>query len=133
MKHRLYLLLFSLLLALPAAAQKDFGGVARFNSTVHDFGKVNIKDGAVSCSFDVTNIGSEILNIQVVTTSCSCTSAKWTREDIAPGASGTISVTYTNDEGPYPFDKTLTVYLSGLDRPVILHVKGSAYSGRKNK
>ena len=56
---------------------------------------------------------------------------QWTRTDIAPGAKGTIDVTYTNDEGPYPFDKTLTVYLSDLDKPVILHVKGTAYKGKK--
>ena len=82
-------------------------------------------------SFEVTNIGSEPLNIFAVTSSCSCTSAKWTREDIAPGASGTINVTYTNDEGPYPFDKTLTVYISGYERPVILHVKGTSFKSKK--
>ena len=132
MKRIALILAFSLS-ALVAAAQKDFGGTARFDTTAYDFGKVDIKDGAVSCSFKVTNIGKEILNIYVVTSSCSCTSAKWTREDIEPGASGTIDVTYTNDEGPYPFDKALTVYLSNLEKPVILHVKGTAYSGRKKK
>ena len=133
MKNRMFILLLALLPALSAAAQKDFGGAARFSATVIDMGKVNIKDGAVSCSFQVTNISSEPLNIFAVTSSCSCTSAKWTREDIAPGASGSIDVTYTNDEGPYPFDKTLTVYLSCADRPVILHVKGTAYNGKRAK
>ena len=133
MKKRLAILFIALLPALSAAAQKDFGGVARFSATVIDVGKVNIRDGAVNCSFEVTNIGSEVLNIFAVTSSCSCTSAKWTREDIAPGASGSINVTYTNDEGPYPFDKTLTVYLSGFDRPIILHVKGTAYNGKRAK
>ena len=128
---RLLTLLLLCLLALPAAAQKEFGGIARFDRTVHDFGKIDTRDGAVSCTFDVTNISESTLNIFAVTTTCGCTSAKWTRTDIAPGEKGTIDVTYTTDEGPYPFDKTLTVYLSGLDRPVILHVKGTAYSGRK--
>ncbi len=133
MKNRLSILILALLMALPAAAQKEFGGVARFDATVIDMGKVNIMDGAVSCSFLVTNIGEEPLNIFAVTSSCSCTTAKWTREDIAPGASGTIDVTYTNDEGPYPFDKTLAVYLSGVERPVILHVKGVSYKGKRAK
>ncbi|MBO4768823.1 MAG: DUF1573 domain-containing protein [Bacteroidales bacterium] len=131
MKNRLAILLLALLPAFTAAAQKDFGGVARFSATVIDMGKVDIRDGAVNCSFEVTNIGSEPLNIFAVTSSCSCTSAKWTREDIAPGASGTINVTYTNDEGPYPFDKTLTVYISGYERPVILHVKGTSFKSKK--
>lgn len=29
-----------------------------------------------------------------------------------------------NDEGPYPFDKTLTVYMSGLKKPVVLRLRG---------
>jgi len=114
-----------------AAAQTDFGGVARFNTTVHDFGRIDIKDGAVSCSFSVTNIAEVPLNIQAVISSCGCTTATWTRSDIAPGASGTIEVSFTNDEGPYPFDKALRVYLSGLDKPVVIHIKGIAYSSRK--
>lgn len=128
---RISIILAIVLSALPAFAQKEFGGVVRFDRTVHDFGKVDIRDGAVSCSFTVTNISQETLNIQVVTTSCSCTRASWTRSDIAPGASGTIDVSYTNDEGPYPFDKALTVYLSGLKRPVILHIKGTSFKGGK--
>ena len=122
-----------LLTAWGAAAQKDFGGVARFDSTVHDFGRIDTKDGAVSCTFTVTNIGTEPLNIFAVTTTCSCTSSAWTRKSIAPGESGTIDATFTNDEGPYPFDKTLNVYLSGLERPVVLHIKGVAFNGKNKK
>ncbi len=127
---RIAIIITCALLTLSAAAQKDFGS-ARFDSTVHDFGKVDVRNGAVTCSFMVTNTGEAPLNIFAVTTTCGCTTAKWTREDIAPGESGRIDVTYTNDEGPYPFDKTLTVYLSCLERPVILHVRGTAYKGKR--
>lgn len=130
---RILTLLCICLLALPAAAQKEFGGIARFDRTVHDFGKIDMRDGAVSCSFEVTNISDSVLNIFAVTTTCGCTSAVWTRTDIAPGGKGTIEITYKNDEGPYPFDKTLTAYLSGLDRPVILHIKGTAFKGKGRK
>lgn len=37
---------------------------------------------------------------------------------------GTISATYSNDEGPYPFDKTLTVYFSDVKKPVVLRLRG---------
>lgn len=130
MKRSITIIAALLLAGAAAFAQKDFGA-ARFSSTVHDFGRVDTRDGAVSCSFSVTNISDEPLNIFAVTTTCSCTNTTWTRTSIAPGESGTISVTFTNDEGPYPFDKTLNVYLSGLDRPVVLHVKGTAYTGKK--
>ena len=133
MKRTVSLILSILLAAGVASAQKDFGGVVSFDSTVKDFGRVNTRDGAVSCTFTVTNTGSEPLNIFAVTTTCSCTSATWTRKSIAPGESGKIEATFTNDEGPYPFDKTLSVYLSSLEKPVVLHLKGTAFTGRKKK
>ena len=132
MKRSLTIITALLLASAAAFAQKDFGA-ARFSSTVHDFGRVNTRDGAVSCSFSVTNTGEEDLNIFAVTTTCSCTNVTWTRKSIAPGEAGSIDVTFTNDEGPYPFDKTLNVYLSCSDRPVVLHVKGTSYTGKKKK
>ncbi len=122
-----------LMSAFAAFAQKDFGGSARFDSTVHDFGRIDTRDGAVSHTFTITNIGTEPLNIFAVTTTCTCTKSEWTRKSIAPGESGTVQATFTNDEGPYPFDKTLNVYLSGLERPVVLHMKGTAFTGKKKK
>ena len=43
-----------------------------------------------------------------------------------PGKKGKISVKYSNDEGPYPFDKTLTVYISSIKKPVLLKIRGSS-------
>lgn len=128
---RITLILLCLFSVLSANAQKDFGGIASFDRTVHDFGKIDMRDGAVNCSFEVTNISKKTMIIFAVVTSCGCTSATWTRTDIAPGASGTIEVTYKNDEGPYPFDKALSVYISGIERPVIIHVKGITVKGKK--
>jgi len=110
-----------LLSCLLAAAGSD---KMSFDKTVHDFGKVSTKDGALSCSFVVTNTGEDTLNLLKVISSCGCTSVKWTRTDIAPGKSGTIEATYTNDEGPQSFDKTLTVYTNVEKRPVVLHIRG---------
>lgn|SRR5574344_38743 len=100
------------------------GEPLQFNTTVHDFGTISTKDGPQKCSFTLTNGTSQPLSIFAVMTSCGCTAANWTREAIAPGKSGTITATYSNDEGPYPFDKTLTVYTSAQKKPVILHLKG---------
>ena len=35
-----------------------------------------------------------------------------------------ITATYDNTDGAFPFDKTLTVYVSGISKPVILHLRG---------
>lgn len=95
-----------------------------FDKTVHDFGKVSEADGKLECIFTATNTGDSPLLIQSVITSCGCTGVKWTRTEIAPGTSGTITVIYDNDEGPYPFDKTVTVYTSASRKPTVLHIKG---------
>lgn len=104
------------------AVQVD--GKLEFDKTVHDFGDILTTSAPKSCSFKVKNISSEPIALLEVVTSCGCTEAQWTREPLQPGKTGTISATYKNEDGPYPFDKTLTVYASGLNKPVILRLRG---------
>ena len=99
-------------------------GKLEFDKTVHDFGDILASSGPKSCTFTVKNISKEPMAILEVVTSCGCTEAQWTREPLQPGKSGTVSATYKNEDGPYPFDKTLTVYISGLSKPVILRLRG---------
>jgi len=131
MKEYLALLLGMFLFFPASAAGKDFFGIARVDKTVHDFGTFTEKDGAQSCKFMLTNIGTQPLLIEAVVSSCGCTSVKWTRAAIAPGTQGTVEATYSNEDGPYPFDKTLTVYLGGAPKPVILHLRGEVVKKRK--
>jgi len=100
------------------------GGVAGFDKLVHDFGTVSQKDGELSCTFTFSNDSEEPVSIFAVISSCGCTDVTWTREPIAPGAKGSVSATYSNDEGPYPFDKVLRVYTSSQKKPIVLHIKG---------
>lgn len=113
------------------SAQKVIGETAAFDTLVHDFGTITENQGPQSCTFNVTNIGSEELVIYAVMSTCGCTEVYWTREVIAAGKSGVISATYSNDEGPYPFDKTLKVYLSNVQKPVVLHMKGNVVRKKK--
>ena len=101
--------------------------IVEFDRTIHNFGDVMLGDGPLSCTFTMKNISEKPVVIYNVVTSCGCTDVKWTREPIMPGKTGTISSTYTNDEGPYPFDKTLTAYISGIGKPVILRLRGIAH------
>ena len=114
-----------LLLILFLLIQSLIAGRAEFDKTVHDFGTFSVKDGPQSCIFTVTNKGDEPLVILSAISSCGCTGVKWTRTSIAPGESGTIEATYSNEDGAYPFDKTVTVYLSDIKKPVILHLRGN--------
>ena len=108
------------------------GEVVEFDKTVHDFGDISIDDGAQTCVFTVKNVGKEPIAIYEVVTSCGCTDAQWTREPLQPGKTGAISATYKNEDGPVPFDKTLTVYIAGVGKPVILRLRGLVHEKKKS-
>lgn len=121
----------ALLAALFSAAldaQEKIMDIVEFDKTVYNFGDVMLSDGKLECTFTVKNISSKPVIIHNVVTSCGCTDVKWTREPLLPGKTGTISATYTNDEGPYPFDKSLTAYISGIGKPVILRMRGVSHN-----
>ena len=111
-------------------SQKDntFGGAVKLDKTVHDFGDILVSDGPVSATFTVTNISSKPLVIYNVTSSCGCTDVEWTKQPLKPGEKGAIKATYKNDEGGYPFDKTLTVNFSEPKQPVILRLRGESHA-----
>lgn len=107
-----------------AYAGVKIGDMLEIDKTVHNFGDIIHKSGPVSCTFTLTNTGGQAAVIYNVVSTCGCTDVKWTREPIRPGQTGTISVTYSNDEGAYPFDKTLTTYISDSKKPVLLKIRG---------
>lgn len=123
MKH-FWTVLIALLASFVLNAQTKYDGKVEIDHSVHDFGDVYISAGPVSCTFKVKNISDSPVTIFSVVSSCGCTDVKWTRDELAPGAEGSISATYSNDEGAYPFDKTLTAYVSDVKKPIILHLRG---------
>ena len=108
----------------PAASAKS---PVEADRTVYDFGDILTSQGPVSCSFHLKNTSSKSVTILNVISSCGCTEASWTKEALAPGEVATVSATFKNDSGPYPFDKTLSVYLSGEKQPLVLHLRGTAH------
>ncbi len=107
-----------------AEGQEILDNGIEFDKIIHNFGDIMLDSGPVSCTFTVSNKGSKPIVLYNVTTTCGCTDTEWTREPIRPGGKGTIKVTYSNDEGPYPFDKNITVYISDVKKPVILKLRG---------
>ena len=109
---------------LGASAQEKITEGVEIDKVVHNFGDILLGSGPVSCAFTLKNTGTKPVVIYNVTTTCGCTDVDWTKEPIRPGKTGSVSVTYSNDEGPYPFDKSLTMYISDLKKPVILKLRG---------
>ncbi len=107
-------------------AQTRLDNGIEIDKTVHNFGDILLGSGPVSCTFTLTNTGEKPVVIYNVSTTCGCTDVTWTREPIRPGSKGEIKVTYSNDEGAYPFDKSLTAYMSDHRKPVILKLRGAS-------
>ncbi len=118
------------LFLVPLAGARAQGSLS-FEKTVHNFGDIQISDGPVRCSFPFKNTGNAPVVIHEVVTSCGCTTPRFSREPVLPGASGSIEVEFSNNQGPYMFDKTITVYHSASKKPVVLHVKGAAHDKKK--
>lgn len=104
--------------------------VVKFTKKIHDFGDILLSDGEKECTFEFKNISKKPVVVHNVVSSCGCTVPKWTREPVMPGKTGSIKVMFKNDQGPFPFKKSVTAYISGVNRPVVLQIKGTVY-GKK--
>lgn len=105
---------------------QDDGNAAKIEAkeTEHDFGVFKEGDGDVSHVFVVTNTGKSPLVITRVISSCGCTTPSFTKEPIAPGKSGEVTVIYNPTGRVYPFTKTVSVYSNGKKGPLVLTIKG---------
>ena len=129
-----YSLLFALIsiISVNGYSQTGFESQLKFNKTTHNFGKISINAGKQQCSFEFTNTGSTPIVINNVISSCGCAEPVWPKEPIMPGKGGKIEVTFLNDQGPYPFEKNLTVYSSASRKPIILRISGIVYEKEKS-
>lgn len=105
--------------------------VVSFDSKSHDFGDILLSDGPKKCTFRYKNVADFPIQIYNAVSSCGCTKPVWTQGFVKPGEMGKIDVFFSNTQGPYPFDKSVTIYFSNLKKPVIIHIKGVAYDRMK--
>lgn len=92
--------------------------------TSFSFGNFDWQE-AQTHSFEVKNVGHELLVIQDVTTSCGCITVDYPKEPVRPGSTAVVKVTYKADQQEY-FNKTVTVYGNAEQFPLSLHVSGNA-------
>ncbi len=104
--------------------QKDSktGPQISFDKKVHNYGEIERKSDG-TCTFTLTNTGTEPLVLTNVRTSCGCTAANWPRKPIPAGESKKIKVNYdTRRMGN--FSKSIKVYNNATNTPVELRIKG---------
>ena len=96
-----------------------------FKKKIHDFGIVSQDTCVVTCTFKFKNTGNGPLIIHQAATSCGCTVPEYTEEPIAPGATGTIKVTYNGKtKRPGVFKKSITLHSNAKNTPVRLYIQG---------
>ena len=123
MKRILFVLIVLLTAGMVSAQQKE-ASITVVGSAVHDFGAVKESDGSVSHTFTILNNGELPLVISRVVASCGCTQPEWTKEPIAPGKTGAITVTYITTGRPGPINRTVSVYSNGKTGNYVLTIKG---------
>lgn len=75
--------------AQPAAA----GARVEVTKAVHDFGEL-APDSINTCTFTFKNVGTDVLNIQQVQSTCGCSVPKLDKKEYQPGESGEVEVRF---------------------------------------
>ncbi|MBV9987553.1 MAG: DUF1573 domain-containing protein [Chitinophagaceae bacterium] len=108
----------SVISAQTAPSTGGTSSVISFASEKHDFGTIP-QGTPVTYNFAFTNTGKEPLIITGAVGSCGCTVPEYTKEAIAPGAKGTIKVTY-NAAALGTINRTVTVNTNSATTPVVV-------------
>ena len=96
-----------------------------FREKIHNFGDIKEEDGPAVVEFSITNRSTRPVSILTVKPSCGCTTPDWTKEAIAPGATGFIKASYDPKGRPGYFNKSLMVTTDWDGTPVVLQIKGN--------
>lgn len=95
-----------------------------FEKLQHNFGTFSEESGVQSVFFNFKNEGKAPLILNNVQASCGCTTPEWTREPIAPGAKGSIKVSYDPKGRVSVFNKTIRVSSNAENSDVVLTILG---------
>lgn len=109
--------------AVNAAEKKE--AKIKFEKSLHDFGNIKEDGGPVTYEFEFQNTGKAPLQIESARAECGCTKPEYPREEIAPGGTGKIKVTYNPLGRPGGFTKVITVRCTGNPGKVNLKIRGT--------
>jgi hypothetical protein len=97
----------------------------RFDANEYDFGIVKETGGLAVHRFEFTNFSLFPVKIISVQASCGCTSPEWTKEEIAPGKTGSVTASFDPRGRAGYFNKTLEVKTDADASTYILTIKGT--------
>ena len=116
---------FSLMAMLLCTVAMMAQAEIKFEKVVHDFGTFEETSPVQKATFTFTNVGNKPLVINQAIASCGCTVPSYTKQPIAPGQKGQISVTY-NGRGMFPghFKKSITIRTNGNVEMSRIYIEG---------
>ena len=114
LKYFLFVLIFTFASIVYAQTQDSSASdlvkpALEFDHTEYDFGSVN-SDTAVTHVYTFRNVSSDTIKINKVGTSWGCTGSLLSSEEIAPGDSGEIKVTFNAKHRQGEQHKRISVY-----------------------
>jgi predicted component of type VI protein secretion system len=124
--RRFVLLYILIALSVMVMAQPRFSS----NKETYDFGQIEWKH-PVTVQYIVTNTGNEPLVLTEVEPSCACAVVQWTKEPIAPGERGMISVKF-DAEALGHFNKSVIVYSNATPHLAYLNFTGEVVTEVKD-
>ncbi len=89
----------------------------KIENVVHDFGNITTGD-IVDATFKLTNTGKVDLNIRKIKASCGCTVPQLEKEDLKPGKSVDLKVTFNSTGRKGNQIKSVTIYTNDPTRPI---------------
>ena len=96
-----------------SAGGRKGNSTLKFDNAVWDFGQIREQDGEVSHKFGFVNNGKTPIVIEEVSVSCGCTTPKYSKAPVMPGARGEIEISFDPTGRPGVFLKDITVLSGG--------------------
>lgn len=104
--------------------------VMTLESEAHEFGKVT-EGEKISYSFKFKNTGKTDLIISDAKGSCGCTVPTWSKDPIAPGASGLVDITFDSRGKSGMQHKTVTLITNAIPNTKVLTITGEVVPSGK--
>lgn len=114
----------ALLLCLLTVTAAIAGPQIKWVSTVHDFGAFDENDGRVTCRMSFVNEGDAPLVITSARATCGCTTPAYSKEEIMPGDSGHVDISFNPIGRPGRFDKKVYIETNTKPSRSTLTIKG---------
>ena len=121
--QHIYIIIATLLFPVVAHAQA-IESALQFSTTSYNFGHINEDGGEVECRFIATNNSDSEIFVTDITTSCGCTSTKYSKGAIAPHSTFELAVQFDPYNRPGRIDKHIFVTTSDSAEVITLQLKG---------